>query len=1252
MTVIVRQETIPLDCENPDCNLVCFGDFEAFEPIFDSYYTQLGSPTTNFVNATPGSESDPCREIDNNGNMVMLINWSIASPDNTRKIMTVPLSRPIQPGCTATIKFEAVGAITQGQPDNPTIQVYGLTGYPCPLIEVPNCATDPFALCNGITGYCLTSSTCSNSAFGCPLPIDPDAIIFNGDGIVQNLDLSHFSLTWENNSNQDITHLIFFPNTVAGNMPNGSRIYIPIDNVEVFSDCSSNISIETAPNPLPLCIGGAETATTVSVQLTGDGSQPVQVDLQAGPLPPGLSFSGGDFNANGQAQVTLSPNGPAQTLTLSLVAASNWTPGTVLYIPILASSEDYCFNPNQDGAILEVILENCEGLLCPCPDTLYNLTGTTILSESGLPQNGLDEDCLAIAGTLVIDANIPNATYTISDCDIRMQPGSSIVVNSGATLNITGGNIHGCTQLWKSITVYGTLNLNGVIVEDAEYAVHLKLGAAVSLIGNTFRKNFTSVYYRENGDFFPVFTAFRSNNIHCENLTLLPPYPGQQTLSGTLSYAGVDLNFLAGGVNIGNGNNSQLNHFHHLQNGILINRSTLTVRSSRFSNIPVNQEYAIRGYGIYGVRSNLTQRGLGANLNTPTFDQVYRGIWVDNSRLDARFSAFRDVWTGIRAGNSNYRDVIVQSNLIYADGIGIDLYQNQLANQVRCEYNYVWVDFEANDELAKGVGIWVNDLNKFASGTPKSVSHNYLYTNGPNIGVRLNSAYRYLVMDNILSFNNPNTVSGIVLEGNLETTLSCNQVTGAGTAGGGAESTGNTAYSVAQSTGSAYRCNSSANVRSGFRFSGFCGSSANAAPEFRGNLFNTAHRRGLWMTNSASFGAFGANGEQVHRGNQWSGSFSGGTRAIHQGTLPLVNLSKFKVHTTALPWYPEGWVANGPWFELTEGSPNPCNLTTDCPIVWFTGEGDTIGEFGRKVAEGLLELPEGYTGGLGWEMERSLYRKLKDNHTLINEDPILEAFYQNNQMTALGQLTEVERSVEAYTSGVENTTVQALIGKGLDIDLALDSMVYLEGSLPENPTDAQLADLANAKRQMSTLIGALETGRQDTIEVLQGALNESAAEQVIPNNSIGTSEDYEWNRQVVNMIALNKVVRGSAAFNSMEVSLLQQVAEQCPITGGNAVYEARSMLAYAGEMVVYDDSTACDSATLVTERYAPAPLPVILPDFEEEGYLLAVAPNPAGDYLRIQYAAPSADADLFIQLISPAGTVMRDIRLTGTQDAI
>ncbi len=1245
--VIVRQSVIPIDCQNPDCNLVCFGDFEDFLPQAFSYPSQINLPLFNFIGTENGAST--YAELPSGSNIVAQIGVDVNNPDEYRGSIYLPLSDPIQSGCDITVEFDAVAYNANSMTNTPTIQVYGLTGNPCIDMAMLNSSIDPFTVCGNVTAYCLTNQYPGSTNFGIPLTFDPDIIYNSGAATILNLSMVHYTVTVNNFSGNDLQNIMFASNVANGMPSNMTRFLIFIDNIKVFSSCSSNIHLEVNPNPLPICIGGSATSTNVTVQITGDGSIPVTVNLQAGPLPPGLSFSGGSFNSNGQAQVTLTPNGPSQTLTLSLVAGPNWTPGTIIQVPIQASAAtgSFCFNPNQDGAILEVVLQDCGTLFCSCPSPGYNVTGNTTLSASSLPQSGLNSTCLAIAGTLTIDNAIPNAIYTINASTINMQPGSSIVVDPGVTLNITGGTIQGCTKLWKSITVYGTLILKGVIVQDAEYAVRMKAGAKITLLGNTFKKNFTSVYYNETSGALPTITAFSSNTIHCENLSLLPSYPGQQSVSGTKSYAAVDLTFLKNGVNIGDGNNAHVNYFHHLQNGILINASGLTLKSTKFSDIPVNTEYAIKGYGIYSISSQLTQTGLGKNVNTPTFNNVEKGIWASQTWLDASLSTYTGTLTAIRAGNSNLRRVSVQNNLIYCDNIGIDLYQNQQANELICQSNDIYVDQETGDDLGKGIGIWVNDLTINNSNVVKGVSYNYVNTTGSDVGIRLNAATKYTIMGNTLAFANQSALTGISMAGSVDCIVSCNDVSGTGTGGSSNTNyTGNTSYSISQTTGTTYKCNTSANVRSGFLFSGFCGSSANLAPEFRGNTFgtiNTAHRRGLWMTGTATFGAVGIVNEQLHKGNRWFGTYTGGTRAIHQGNPFLVGLSKFTVHTSSLPWYPQGLQANGAWFTTSSGTPQSCN-SSECPDI-MVREGDDIGDFGKRIAKDELDsLPGIYKSGLRWEMRRSLYRKIDDTPTIANNDTDVAAFYQENQGTALGKLVQVEKDLSAYTQ-IASNKVTEILSNCASIRAKLDTLAILESALPASPTTSQLSSVAVQKLAVSTRINTLNLTQNSLLDPLTQGVNASASTLVISNNAVSTTVVQEENRRKVNMIALNKVVKGMTNFTEIELGTLREVAAQCPITSGNAVYEARSILAYAGDIPAYDDDVLCDSAALVQARY----LPQASNSQVAKGYLMTAVPNPANDYLIIAYSAPVDNAIMNVQLINTVGAIITNVQLAGWQ---
>jgi hypothetical protein len=1237
--IIVRQSPVQLNCTLPDCNLVCFGDFEQFLPQYNSFNSQTGLPAIRASISSSNSLNSIFNQPDQNNNIVISVSNYFDPMYLSINFLDLPLSQSIQPGCDIYFEFDAVSIknINEATPFDPTLQIYGMFNAPCNVIDLPNGNTDPFIFCNNVSGVSLTTQMANNNIFGIPIPIDdtfttgPCGGVTDGCDIV-GLQLIHFTGNFTNNQNSAISRLMFFQNTTFGIFPAGLTEMITIlDNIKIYSNCNSQITLESTPNPLPICISGQPTPANIAVQLTGAGSTPVQVNVQAGPLPPGLSFAGGSFNNNGLATVTLTPNGTPQNLILQLQAGTNWVAGTTIDIPIIASAANgnFCFDPNQAGSKIQVVLTDCQGLICGCAN---GTNSTGIAQASSVLPNGKNGGCLAVAGTLSFNKTATISSYDLTNVEIKMQPGASLIVEAGVTVNITGGNIHGCVQMWKNIEIFGTLNLKNVDgIEDAEYAVRMRSGGVASLIGNTFKKNFISVYYEETTGASPVFSAFHSNNIHCEALNLLPSYPGQQTVVGTKSYAGVQLINLKNGVNIGNGNLANINNFHHLQNAILLENTKLTINATKYANIPINQEYAIRGFGIKATSSNLNQTGLGYGSNS-TFDNVNTGIWASKSTISAISSTYRGVLTGIRVENAAYKEIRLFDNYIYADDYAIDLFANQLATKIDVSVNWIYMDAETGDNLSKGTGIAVNDLSANPTNTSKIISGNFVETNGTNIGISGNGLTQYLLNANIVSFLTQTANQGIKMTGSTECKLSCNTVNGTGTGIGTTQSPNpngqsNCSYSIALTTGSTYQCNSSANVRTGFLFSGNCGSSANKPVDYRSNVFNSAHNRGLWMNGSANFAAIGTgNNDQSNKGNQWSGTFAN-KRAIHQGTAPLVQLSKFRVHTNALPWFPVGVTPVGSWFFSGEtGTPSSCNPSVDCPLNGLLAdEGEMIGETGRKIAQHTLGLPSIYAQGLSWEFERMLYRKISDKPTIANQATELGTFYTQNQSTPLGKLTSIDKSIYQFTT-LDGNAVSVLSSNMQTIRSKLAELAAIDVSASNNPTQTQLATIAQNKKNIQLAIQNADNTLQNAVQNLQTTVNNGASQSVIVNNSIAISTICEDNRKKVNMVYLNKTMR-QKPLNPIEFELIAGIAKQCPILGGVAVFEARSLLATMNDRAYFDDEILCDSASIL--QVAPHNSDNSILNSNADGYSFLLMPNPAYDFAQIIYEIPQ---DLNLQV--------------------
>jgi hypothetical protein len=79
--------------------------------------------------------------------------------------------------------------------------------------------------------------------------------------------------------------------------------------------------------------------------------------------------------------------------------------------------------------------------------------------------------------------------------------------------------------------------------------------------------------------------------------------------------------------------------------------------------------------------------------------------------------------------------------------------------------------------------------------------------------------------------------------------------------------------------------------------------------------------------------------------------------------------------------------------------------------------------------------------------------------------------------------------------------------------------------------------------------------------------------------------------------------------NATEQAVLQSIADQCPLAGGNAVFAARSMIALYSETDEYDDENRCLSVGMLYRNTQDA-----LPQVEK----LTLIPNPADNNLQVK----------------------------------
>ena len=104
------------------------------------------------------------------------------------------------------------------------------------------------------------------------------------------------------------------------------------------------------------------------------------------------------------------------------------------------------------------------------------------------------------------------------------------------------------------------------------------------------------------------------------------------------------------------------------------------------------------------------------------------------------------------------------------------------------------------------------------------------------------------------------------------------------------------------------------------------------------------------------------------------------------------------------------------------------------------------------------------------------------------------------------------------------------------------------------------------------------------------------------NTSAPTSELIEANQKQVNDIYLGTVAKDIDSFTAAQASQLFDIANQCPMLGGNAVFRARALYGLIDDTQDFNDPLICLQQGIVVKSLEAA-----------EVNAIAVVPNPATD---------------------------------------
>jgi len=788
-----------------------------------------------------------------------------------------------------------------------------------------------------------------------------------------------------------------------------------------------------------------------------------------------------------------------------------------------------------------------------------------------------------ITGNLIIDADFCMTYTQVNTPPARtraqyyLTPGAQIQVQSGKTLTMIEADFVGCETLWKGIEVQsgGVLVADKVTLNDARYAIDAKAGATLQLTNNVFTDNYVGLQLDMGNA--PAGVARRvtlkgldGNTFQSSGNGLKSPYTGMPEKVENRGYCGIRLHQYQ------DFNVSGTNNFSVLANGLIATNSILNVSGLHFDDMrstASQPQYNREGYGMY-----LAAKGGGywANINElylpeMNFTHCKTGIYVFGmaGRVDNCY--MKEVGTGIDWLFSKQRDIRLRKNTITATNYGIRSVGNEPLDPTSImDHNTIEMTGVTSGTLPV---TGINLLEIAGSGSitnPPTVEGWELNTNTVTMQ---HSGYGIYYLNGVGGMLTGNTVTNLAnASGNNYTGLRVENVqfsdirtTTADQSAAAMPGLG-TSIGLRSSGGWAntYSCNHFTRTNLGMQFFDM----ADYTDAVRGNTFGI-HGTGLQMGESGIGGVYV--GDQKHTGNTWNlaGVPAGGFGGVHWGGPTIAPLSEFFVNGVAnASLHPPVDPAN--WFK-----DEPGNTFSDCPRYQIPGqEPPAKGEDTKpdELDQAIVgdQLPVlGFAAATQWKGKYRLYRKMLRHPGWATDYPAYAAFKTTNDQQSTGQLAYIaeERSKLFLLSPTEKATLE-------NYRLALATQ---NKSLYQKDSLLQKGQFINAS-QYHALVQQHEAKLGEDSQYKQGltqARQQKIQNLLALNAAVATTQLIDANHKTVNGIVLNLLTSDSLLAG--QLTTLTAIAGQCPMEGGDAVYEARSIVTYytgAG----FNDSQLCANA--------------------------------------------------------------------------
>jgi hypothetical protein len=786
---------------------------------------------------------------------------------------------------------------------------------------------------------------------------------------------------------------------------------------------------------------------------------------------------------------------------------------------------------------------------------------TTNISASfpGIP------DRILVRGTVVLNQGTNGNAYEVTGLPtfpafIALDRNARIVVPNGMDLVVRNADIHGFINKWESIVVENgaRLLIQETNVEDGRKAIVARDGAFIILRRNNFTDNVISYYTDYSSQTQNVNTRIRGCNFR--GTGQLKPDNGMVP-DNEIPTSGIEVHHTIG-LDIGElaGNAGLIPcRFENLSDGIDAFHSVVFVIGARFENITPTLNASGIGILSNGIGSSLYFDGNTNNQGT-NFRNCAVGISSGNAlELFIERAVMEDVHDiGINIGLVSPNNFIfINENRIFGSKLGIRSLWNSIGRLGQMIDNTI-IPYPNDGDVSNSYAIRAHELTYSGNW---QLRMNKLFAQSGRGAISYYRGNNAVIAENSLIGGDLFDSQAALFGGTANSTIRCNQIQGSqsGLTSGLYLSTGGN---------NMISCNNIEGVSRGFNFLGMSDNT-----DFKGNQINSTNF-GLQIQESSYIGV------QDHRGNLFNGPFfnPNGDGAIHLSNDPvIVSYSEFKVDPNFNPLFcpfPSG--CGGNWFiPETNSNPFQCNTNTPfgtCPLGIGVGfQAPNEGGLNARLMSGNTR--DFSNSNILWTGQKQLYESLVNNRDLLANSRGFSSFVREQSQKSIGKYFAIQNNVRELAKRTHEMTndvgVKAEENRKIvkEVNTIFDKYIETNDKTEKKQLERQIK-LLNQK------IAVNHTYNLAKLAEVETAKNRDIDQLIGENDRLEARIQVERNTKAVNRIMLEAFKSREAKLTEEQIRILEPIANQCPIDGGEAVYEARSLLG-AVENRYYDDARLC-----------------------------------------------------------------------------